>query len=420
MQLSQSSQALLERSVDAGVADVSAAAGTALALYENLDQVAGLWRQLEADGAGSPFQTWAWHAAWQRTIGDATGSRPAIVVVRDRGRVVMVAPFAVERDRWVTRLVWHASALCDYNAPLVSGDFAASAGKGTFRALFADMLALVAARPGLAFDAVSLTKMPESLGGEPNPFLSLATTPNPSGAHMATLGASWDEFYAARRSASTRRRDRNKRRRLAKIGDVRLMTAEGPEQIGDTLDALFAQKSRQLAAMGVADIFADAATRAFFREVATDPRNRDLVHVSCLEVDGRPAAVNLGLIQRNTYAHVLVSHDSGETARFGAGTAHLHELLAYAIDRGCHTFDFTIGDEPYKREWSDRSVMLHDHRSAVTARGLLATAPAAVAARIKRTVKQNPTLWRLATSVRALRAGRKAVEPEARDSGEDE
>jgi CelD/BcsL family acetyltransferase involved in cellulose biosynthesis len=248
----------------------------------------------------------------------------------------------------------------------------------------------------------------------------LPTTVNPSGAHMAALGGSWEEFYSARRSASTRRRDRNKRRRLAKIGDVRLVTAEGSDEIGATLEALFAQKSRQLAAMGVANIFADAGTRAFFLDVATDPRNRDLVHVSSLQVAGCPAAVNLGLVHRGTYAHVLVSHDSGETARFGAGTAHLHELMAYAIARGCHTFDFTIGDEPYKREWSDRSVALYDYRSAVTARGLLATAPAALVARMKRMVKQNPALWRLAVSVRALRAGRKEVGPETRDSGEDE
>lgn len=415
MHLSQSTPALLDPPIDRIVGAAASVSRLALSVHEDLGSVAGVWRELEARGAATPFQAFGWHVAWQRQLGDPQGVRPAIVVGRDRGRVVMVAPFAVERDRFLTRLVWHASALCDYNAPLLAADYAAHADPAAFRADFADMLALIAARPGLAFDAVSLTKMPETVGGRPNPFLALPTTLNPSGAHLTALAGDWDAFYAARRSASTRRRDRTKRRRLGEIGAVSLQTAETPEEVDATLDTLFAQKSAQLAAMGVPDVFADPRVRAFFRDVAAHPETRDLVHVSRLDVGGRPAAVNLGLVHGGTYAHVLASHETGETARFGAGTAHLQALIAWAIGHGCHTFDFTIGDEPYKREWSDAELRLHDYRSAVNARGWLATAPASVAARIKRLVKQTPAIWRLAVAVRALIATRKNAGPRSAD-----
>ncbi len=32
-------------------------------------------------------------------------------------------------------------------------------------------------------------------------------------------------------------------------------------------------------------------------------------------------------------------------------------------------FDFTVGDEPYKRDWSDTELRLHDYLAAVTLRG---------------------------------------------------
>jgi CelD/BcsL family acetyltransferase involved in cellulose biosynthesis len=79
--------------------------------------------------------------------------------------------------------------------------------------------------------------------------------------------------------------------------------------------------------------------------------------------------------------------------------------MAYAIDRGCHTFDFTIGDERYKREWSDRALFLHDHRSATTLKGWVATLPAEAVARVKRVLKQTPFLWQAVRSGRAMVAG---------------
>ena len=55
------------------------------------------------------------------------------------------------------------------------------------------------------------------------PFLSLATQRNASSAHVATLGRSWDEFYKARRSSETRKKERKQLRRLGELGEVRFI-----------------------------------------------------------------------------------------------------------------------------------------------------------------------------------------------------
>ena len=40
-----------------------------------------------------------------------------------------------------------------------------------------------------------------------------------------------------------------------------------------------------------------------------------------------------------------------------------------AIERGYRIFDFTIGDERYKRDWCDTELKLYDYLSAATWRG---------------------------------------------------
>jgi CelD/BcsL family acetyltransferase involved in cellulose biosynthesis len=124
--------------------------------------------------------------------------------------------------------------------------------------------------------------------------------------------------------------------------------------------------------------------------------------VSRLDVGETVAAVSLGLTFRDCYYLVLSSYHDSEFSRFGPGRAHLHELLRHAIDSGYRRFDFTVGDEPYKRDWSDTEVRLHDHLAAATLRGRAMAAITAAFRRTKRLIKQNPVLWRAFSKVRVL------------------
>jgi CelD/BcsL family acetyltransferase involved in cellulose biosynthesis len=154
--------------------------------------------------------------------------------------------------------------------------------------------------------------------------------------------------------------------------------------------------------MGVGNLFAKPGHAEFYRALASEPATRYLVHVSRLDVGAAAAAVNLGLIYRGCYYHLLASFDDGELARFGPGAAHLHELLHYAIDRGLHIFDFTIGDERYKRDWCDTELKLYDHTAAATWLGVLVAMPMRAAQRLKRWIKQTPALWNAFSAGRAL------------------
>src|SRR5438876_281330 len=77
----------------------------------------------------------------------------------------------------------------------------------------------------------------------------------------------------------------------------------------------------------------------------------------------------------------------------GPSVAHLHDLLRYAIEQGCRIFDFTIGDEPYKRDWSDTDLKLYDLISPTTWRGALVAILLFAARCLKRRVKQTPIFW---------------------------
>jgi CelD/BcsL family acetyltransferase involved in cellulose biosynthesis len=402
-----------EALVATGVESVEAGAGTQssidIAVYTSLEDAEAAWRACETAGACTAFQTYAWHAAWQRHIGAKTGARPLVVVGRLRGATLFIVPLAVERALGVRRLTWHASDLCDYNAPLLAPNFWSVVSREAFvDTLFPAIKRAVAGRR--RFDLVSLTKMPERVGDLANPFALLSGQPNASGAHVMRLGDDWESFYAAKRSSSTRRKDRAKLKRLQEMGPVHFATS-GAAEVNRDLDALFAQKSKALSAVGAPDFLAGPGVTEFFREVAAT--ESQLVHVSHLMVGEVIAAVNLGLVFGGRYYYVLTSYSDGPVSKYGPGAAHLRELFAYAIGLGCRVFDFTIGDELYKTEWSDETLRLFDHRSAVTALGWLVACPEVAANRLKRLVKQTPILWKLAQDVRRVLRSRRPVDTDA-------
>ena len=164
--------------------------------------------------------------------------------------------------------------------------------------------------------------------------------------------------------------------------------------------------------MGVNNIFKRSGALEFFKDVATDPAMHDVVHMGKLEVGATMAATSMGLRLGGTYCLVLSSYIDSELSRLGPGRTHLHELLRHAIDEGMRLFDFTVGDEPYKRDWSDKEMKLYDHLSAVTLRGRLVVAAVMAFRKTKRFIKRTPLLWRAYSTLRAFK-GRLTRRPQA-------
>jgi CelD/BcsL family acetyltransferase involved in cellulose biosynthesis len=387
-----------------------------ITIDHRLDAIETAWREFEKGADCTAFQAFDWLSAWSRHIGPLTRTQPAIVVGRQHdGSMLFIMPLAVTPGA-VRRLTWLGSDLCDYNGPLLAKACASLLTPDRFEALWRDICGRLQADARTRHDLVELTKMPERVGDQTNPFLALSTSLNPSNAYITDLFGTWTEFYETKRSSGTRRRDRTKLKRLGEYGDVRYVIPQDRGEIERSLDLLIEQKARSFARMGVANMFARPGWSEFFAAVATDPRMRNFVHISRLDVGSCWAAINLGLVFGDTYYHVLASYDDGEISRFGPGAAHLRHLLQYSIDHGLKHFDFTIGDERYKREWSDRTLLLHDHVAAASVRGWGAAAMVHGHRRLKRVIKQNEALWSLFSRARAALGPKSASQPAEDDA----
>ena len=416
--MTQASPVRLEAPIRAGshrvspVRDVSPAAERVLSrirlkVYDNLEEAEAVWRYVERSADCTIFQTYDWVRVWQRHIGSTNKLRPAIVVVHEGDSILMLLPLALHRTGLIRRLTWLGGEFCDYWGPLLAPDLSRRVAKDRFADIWRQVTAYLQQQRKFRHDLVELERMPEYIGAQPNPFCTLNVQMNPSGAYLTQLTGSWDEFYAAKRSSATRRRDRTKRKRLAEHGEIRLVGAKDAGSATVTLEKLFEQKTASFARMGVRNIFEPPGHREFLLDLTTEPTSRHLTHVSRLEIGNTIAAANLGLLFRGRYYHLLASHDEGELSRFGPGIVHLHALLQHAIESGCREFDFTIGDERYKQDWCDTEIKLYDYIAPASVWGWPVAATSISVRRAKRFIKQTPMLWNMVVRLRETLAGAK-------------
>jgi CelD/BcsL family acetyltransferase involved in cellulose biosynthesis len=91
--------------------------------------------------------------------------------------------------------------------------------------------------------------------------------------------------------------------------------------------------------------------------------------VAALRVDSEVVATHLGVLHQNRFYWLMPGHESGSWANFSVGRALLQSLVEWCIANSVSTFDLTVGDEDYKRFWSDTRLKLYESHYARTLRG---------------------------------------------------
>jgi len=392
--------AFVPNSEDCAIVAQSERLNVELSLRRDLVSIETEWRAFEESAECTVFQTFDWLSTWMRNIGVHEGIEPAIVIGRHEGSILFLLPLAFETNACIRKITWLGSYLCNYNGPLVARDFSQRVSPLQFRRIWQDIQSLL--RRQFGHDIIDLEKMPEIVGDQPNPFCALGVIAHVNDAYLTELGRDWEAYYTSKRSSGTRKTDRKKRKRLADYGENRFITAGSRDDVVRTVDALIEEKRKAYAKLGVANMFERPGYREFFLDLACGLQCSRLTHVSRFDVGEVTAAANFGLTFRNRYYYILAGYDDGELARFGPGAIQLQDVMRYATEQGCKLFDFTIGDEPYKREWCDIEFHLCDYVSPASWRGFPVAIATVAVRHLKRRIKRSPTAWAIIRKVRML------------------
>jgi CelD/BcsL family acetyltransferase involved in cellulose biosynthesis len=344
-----------------------------------------------------------WVAAWSSNVNPdcifAAARRSADLAFAMPLEIVRDGPFRVARVPGGS----HANG----NFFAASPAFRHSSNTGAQMA--AAFRAVRAARPDI--DMVALERLAPGLDGLDNPLSALSHAESPNIALAADLTGGFEALVDRMSGKRKRKKHRAQLRKFEAAGGYRCIRADTPEEADRLLSALFAMKEERFRKMGIADVFGPPEIKAFFGELfdAASKQPEPRFILSGLEVGGKLRAVAAYSRAGERLVCDFASFAEDELYAASPGEFLFFHDIEQACAAGVKVFDFSVGDETYKRAWCEVETRQFDVLVALNATGHVAVAAKRAAARAKSFVKNSPLAWRLARMVRAKGGARTAA-----------
>ena len=268
--------------------------------------------------------------------------------------------------------------------------------------------AIARMRPDI--DLISLERLLPDLDGVANPLAALPNFASPNLALAVDLDGGFDALLSRASGKRKRKKHRSQTRKFEAVGTFRRIEARTREEVDRLLGAFLEMKEARFAKMGIANVFGDAGVRAFFRALFTDALAEDkpsfLLHG--LDVAGKLRAVTGSSRSGKRLICEFGAIAEDDLAFTSPGDFLFFDNIQEACELGYEVYDFSVGDEPYKRLWCDIEVQHFEVLAPLTLKGRALAAGLRQGARAKAFIKNNPTVWKLTKKVRRKAAGQAA------------
>jgi CelD/BcsL family acetyltransferase involved in cellulose biosynthesis len=291
------------------------------------------WNHLVGNSAtGTVFQTYQWQRAWWQTFGD-DARELLLLAAREHSQLVGIVALYLDQAR-VLRLVGHGKS--DY------ADFLCAADREDVRAA---LWQRIVAEQG-SWKRFELRHLPlTSPTAAQLDSLNVDVLRNSTVSCPTLLIDGHAEFFAKVRKKKSLRRHHNYFR---KQGDYQVEHLRQAGQILPHLDHFFQQHINRWAAIGQPSLFSDKINRRFYRAVAEHFDHTGWLCFTRLSMEEQPIAFHFGFVFNRTFIWYKPSFET-DLARHSPGEALIWELFELAAVEELAEFDFTVGDEAFKK-----------------------------------------------------------------------
>lgn len=339
--------------------------------------------------AVAPAQSAPWVTAWTA----AAGADTLMLLAGADGGPQVVLPLEIVRKGpfRVARFMGGSHA---------NGNFPASrAGAGSLTP--ADIVAAIqAARPDV--DVVHLERLCETMSQAVTPFASFPRSESPNIALAVCLDGGFEALLDRASGKRKRKKHRSQSRKFEAAGGFRRLEAETAADVSDILSLFYDMKRERFRKLGVPDVFAPPGVRDFFGRLFTDALAASpkpfVLH--SLEVGGKVRAITGSSLAGDRLICEFGAIIEDELAFASPGEFLSYLNIREACADGFDIYDFSIGDEPYKRLWCNIETRHFDLTIPVSAKGRVLAAALGAEVRVKRAIKGNRMIWALAKRLR--------------------
>ena len=356
-----------------------------IAFISLTDDLRDKWKELESANEPYIFQRYSWNAYWCQIFREVYHFH--IILISIQSKPVAIFPMCINKRGMIRFLQFIGTGQSDYLSPLIDKNF-------NFSKVIWEM---VLAEIKGSYDIIRLDKMPDKIKGEENQFIQ------PIGAKISGLsfGLRLPDTYLEFDSSLKRSfRNDNKRnlKRLAAFRNLQFLkvdiSSNVPLDFRKYIDVSLEQKARRLKNYMGNKTLEDSLVQNFYRNSYLIEDDKYKLDFTVLTVtDNNVLATHWGFFDNDRYYFLFPTMEGKEWYKYSCGKVLIDHLIEFAISKRLKFYDFTIGDENYKKDWCNEQMSLFSYMKAKSLPGFLYLYYHEIIARI-RANKYAKTAWR--------------------------
>jgi len=319
--------------------------------YEDFESAKEPW--LKYQEHGSAFQSWQWCYTWFQTVGVHLNVKVLIQELEGVGIIPFVlfnkGPFRI--------------------ASILGGDGADYLGvclKDQLQANIHELLDNL-----YSYWKYDLFYGPKVLNDQ-SCLLKLTKIPYAENCHQVNLPESFEQWYIEKIKSKVRNDTKRQEKRLSEIGDLKFVVATDEKMALEITNKMIEQKEQRYREWGAPSIFKKGTYAQFYRELGKTfflMKDGFQVHISALMLGDHIISTHYGVVGKNRFYYQLPAFDL-KYGKYSPGKIHLTELIKWSCAQRIEVFDFTVGDEGYKKIWCDQETKLYNCFYIKNIRGL--------------------------------------------------
>lgn len=356
------------------------------------EQACADYRSFASPRVTGAAQTPLWYETWLKTSGESGH----IVWLLDNGHPVAALPLAEVRRNGMSTLQFAGGGHAN-------GNFCPSARPDLHVPIETLTHTVLRAVPNAA--VLSLERQHHALAGQENFLAAAATRSSPNIALAASLAGGFAGLLERANGKKKAKKRRMQLRRFEEAGGAELKTAATIAEIDEIVGAFFRMKHARFEKAGIPDVFAEPRIQKFWRDLfvasLSDPTGP--FSIEALFVGGTPRAITGSSLLADRSICEFGAIEDDDLTSTSPGEYLAYSNIETACAKGCHFYDFSVGDEAYKRSWCDTEITHFNVIVPLSAMGRMAVFGSNFLVDAKQRVKSNPRLLGVAKALRRFR-----------------
>ena len=328
-------------------------------IYYKLDnELESIWKSFEKISHNFIFQKYDFIKDY--TINSK--SQYFFIVIYFEKKVICILPLEIKKKFNLKILCWVGSKEFDYCGPLISDFDKIGINQKDFKNIWFDILKKIK-----NFDIVYLDKQKEKIDLIINPFYKYLNSDFHSYTYSINLPQNIDDYFECIEDKKFKGEFLRTEKKLLNEYVVEIKNIQKEEQSIKPSN-IIKQKIKNLEKNNTKHFLDNDIMNKFDKFYES---HKDIVKISTLKLNQHLIAANLGFNYKKTFYYFMPTIYDNNYNKFSPGKVVISFLIKYSISEKLKEFDFGLGDEKYKKYWSNKKSKLNRHLDYKTFKGWL-------------------------------------------------